>query len=57
MRNSLVIGANGIIGRETIVGAGSVVAKRLPPNSVAFGVPAKMVRSRLMNAATVGGHH
>jgi acetyltransferase-like isoleucine patch superfamily enzyme len=46
------IGANVVvlkgvtIGRGTIVGAGSVVTKSLPPNSIAVGVPAQVIRSR-----------
>jgi acetyltransferase-like isoleucine patch superfamily enzyme len=46
------IGANVVvlkgvtIGRGTIVGAGSVVTRSLPPNSIAVGVPAKVLRSR-----------
>ena len=34
------------IGRETIVAAGSVVTKSLPPNSVAAGFPARVVKLR-----------
>jgi len=34
------------IGYGTVVGAGAVVTKDLPPNSVAVGVPAKVVRRR-----------
>lgn len=34
------------IGDSTIVGAGSVVTKDLPPNSIAVGNPAKVVASR-----------
>ena len=34
------------VGRDTIVGAGSVVTKPLPDRVVAAGVPAKVVRSR-----------
>lgn len=33
------------IGKNVIIGAGSVVTKDVPENSVAFGVPAKVVRS------------
>jgi acetyltransferase-like isoleucine patch superfamily enzyme len=46
------IGANAVIlggvtiGDGCVIGAGSVVAKNLPPFSVAVGVPAKIVRSR-----------
>ena len=34
------------IGDGCIVGAGAVVTKDLPPNSIAFGVPARIVRQR-----------
>ncbi len=34
------------IGRSSVVGAGSVVTKDIPPFSVAVGVPAKVIRSR-----------
>jgi len=34
------------IGRSSIIGAGSVVTKSIPEHSVAFGVPAKVVRER-----------
>ena len=34
------------IGRDSIVAAGAVVAKSIPPRSVAMGVPAKVVRMR-----------
>lgn len=33
------------IGERSVVGAGAVVAKDIPPNSVAVGTPAKRVRS------------
>jgi maltose O-acetyltransferase len=33
------------IGRNTVVGAGSVVTRDLPPNVLAAGVPAKVLRS------------
>ena len=32
------------IGENSIVGAGAVVTKNVPPNSVAAGVPAKIIR-------------
>ena len=39
--------ASGVtIGRSTIIGAGSVVTSDIPPYSVAFGVPCKVVRKR-----------
>lgn len=34
------------IGRETVVAAGSVVTRDIPPNSIAAGVPAKILRAR-----------
>ena len=34
------------VGAGTVVGAGSVVTKPLPPNVIAAGVPAKVIRSR-----------
>jgi acetyltransferase-like isoleucine patch superfamily enzyme len=34
------------IGRGSVVGAGSVVNKSIPPNSIAVGVPAKVVKTR-----------
>jgi sugar O-acyltransferase (sialic acid O-acetyltransferase NeuD family) len=35
---------NTCIGKNVIIGAGSVVTKDIPDNSVAFGVPAKVIR-------------
>jgi acetyltransferase-like isoleucine patch superfamily enzyme len=32
------------IGKNVIIGAGSVVAKDIPDNSMAFGIPAKVVK-------------
>lgn len=34
-----------IIGENSLIGAGSVVTKSVPPNSVAYGVPAKVIKS------------
>lgn len=34
------------IGRGSVVGAGSVVTKDLPPYSIAYGVPAKVIKNR-----------
>lgn len=33
------------IGHHTVVGAGAVVTRDIPPNSIAGGVPAKLLRS------------
>ncbi len=39
---------NGVsIGKGSVVGAGSIVTKDIPANSIAFGSPAKVVRHRL----------
>jgi galactoside O-acetyltransferase len=35
------------IGHGSVIGAGSVVTKSIPPYSVAIGVPARVVRSRI----------
>ncbi|MEJ2582051.1 MAG: DapH/DapD/GlmU-related protein [Acidobacteriota bacterium] len=34
------------IGRNSVIGAGSVVTKDVPPGVVAYGVPARVVRRR-----------
>ncbi len=34
------------IGDNAVIGAGSVVTKDLPPNSIAVGVPAKIIKTR-----------
>lgn len=45
------VGANAVIigpirvGSNSIIGAGAVVTKNVPPNSVAVGVPAKVVKT------------
>jgi acetyltransferase-like isoleucine patch superfamily enzyme len=47
------IGANAVvlkgvtIGQRTIVGAGSVVTRDLPPDVIAAGVPARVLRARM----------
>jgi acetyltransferase-like isoleucine patch superfamily enzyme len=52
LKKGCCIGANSVImpgvtvGKNTIVGAHSLVNKDLPANIIAFGVPAKMVRKR-----------
>ena len=35
------------IGRGSVIGAGAVVTKDIPPYSVAVGVPARVIRSRI----------
>jgi acetyltransferase-like isoleucine patch superfamily enzyme len=40
------VGAGVTIGDGCVVSAGSVVSKDLPPNSIAVGVPARIVRRR-----------
>ena len=42
----VVITAGVTIGDGCIIGAGAVVTKDIPPNSIAGGVPAKVIRSR-----------
>jgi acetyltransferase-like isoleucine patch superfamily enzyme len=39
------------IGKGSVIGAGSVVTRSIPPMSVAFGVPARVVRHRDANHA------
>jgi len=38
------------IGKASVIGAGSVVTKDIPAYSIAFGVPAKVVKYREINA-------
>ena len=44
MNVSVVYSAD--IGEGSVIGAGSVVVKPIPPFSVAVGVPAKVMRKR-----------
>jgi acetyltransferase-like isoleucine patch superfamily enzyme len=44
MNVSVVYSAD--IGEGSVIGAGSVVVKTIPPFSVAVGVPAKVMRKR-----------
>lgn len=42
----VIVTAGVTIGDGCIVGAGSVVTKDLPPNSIAVGVPARVIKNR-----------
>ena len=44
----VIIMPNVTIGKGSIVGAGSVVTKNIPPMTISFGVPAKPRRKRLI---------
>ena len=44
------------IGRGSIVAAGSVVARDIPPYSIAVGVPAKVIGQRFPDQATIERH-
>lgn len=50
IEDNVLIGANAVIlegvriGENSVVGAGSVVTKNVPPNTVVFGSPAKVVK-------------
>ncbi len=52
IEDNVWIGANAtitrdvIIGRGSVIGAGAVVTKDIPSNSVAVGVPARVIKSR-----------
>lgn len=37
------------IGKESIIGAGSVVSKDIPPYSIAVGAPAPVIKSRFQS--------
>jgi acetyltransferase-like isoleucine patch superfamily enzyme len=41
------------LGKNCIIGAGTVVVKDLPDNVMAYGVPAKIIRTINLNAAKV----
>lgn len=45
---SVVVLPNVRIGRGSIIGAGAVVTKDIPPYSIAVGNPAKIIRSRII---------
>ncbi|MCX7595189.1 MAG: acyltransferase [Fischerella sp.] len=44
------------IGRGSVIGAGAVVTKDIPPYSVAIGVPARVSRSRKANIPLLSAH-
>ena len=52
IEEDVCIGGNTIIldgvrvGRGSVIGAGSIVTRTVPPNSVAYGCPARVVRKR-----------
>ena len=37
------------IGKGSVIGAGAVVSKNIPPYSIAVGVPAKVIKDRVVN--------
>ena len=41
------------IGEGTVVGAGSVVTKSLPPWSIAVGIPARVIRARVVESTEI----
>ena len=44
MGDGAVIGKGVCIGQNSIVGAGAIVVKDIPPNSIAAGNPAKVIK-------------
>jgi galactoside O-acetyltransferase len=40
------------IGQGAVIGAGSVVSRSIPPNAIAYGVPARVMRMRGDSVAT-----
>jgi len=42
--DGVVVTVNRTVGKNSIIGAGSIVTKDIPDNSVAYGVPAKIVK-------------
>jgi virginiamycin A acetyltransferase len=45
------------VGDKSIIGAGSVVTRDIPPYSIAVGNPARVIRSRLDPGADKSSHH
>lgn len=58
IENNVWLGARSVvldgvkIGEGAVVGAGSVVSRDIPPNSIAVGVPAKVIRMRTEKDST-----
>jgi acetyltransferase-like isoleucine patch superfamily enzyme len=56
------VGSNAIfldgahVGRGSVIGAGSVVRGNIPPYSIAVGVPARVIRSRMPNKEELHSH-
>ena len=46
---------NTVIGEHTVVGAGSLVLKDIGSNVVAYGLPAKVVKSRIVGESYLAG--
>lgn len=44
------------IGAHSIIGSGSIVTKSIPPYSIAYGSPCRVVRTRTSIAGTVTNH-
>ncbi|BAY12508.1 acyltransferase [Calothrix sp. NIES-2098] len=45
------------IGKGSVIGAGAVVTKNIPPFSVAVGIPAKTIKSRIHKDLLLNGNH
>jgi maltose O-acetyltransferase len=43
--SAVVILAGVTIGENTVIAAGSIVTNNIPPNSIAMGIPAKVIKS------------
>lgn len=63
IENNVWLGANSIImpgvtiGNGSVIGAGAVVTKSIPPFSIAVGVPAKVIKSRNKNINYLTSFH
>jgi acetyltransferase-like isoleucine patch superfamily enzyme len=44
--SNVVVTPNITIGRNSVIGAGSVVTRNIPMNSIAVGIPAKVIKRR-----------